>query len=254
MNELEVIDEDVADEQMDVPARDALLQSVLLVANRVKSKHGLALFMGAASAPFNTATAAACIPWKLVEILCALIVLDEAEAIASKQVFNLAGKVATPIEFTRNGRQRFLWIQHSMKGEQSGYRLLPDLVVTDSSFAPNSENVTEIIECKHRKNLDAVTIRSEFAKGYDLGVESYLIWSYFEVRQSVRDGAKRLGVEIKTIGLDMQERGALLNPQILTKHIADGVKNARENSLFATTLTRTSREAQEKLTRDARQP
>jgi hypothetical protein len=252
MNEILVMDEDVTDEPMDAHARGALLQSVLLVADRVTCKHGVALFMGSAKVPFNAASAAACIPWKLVEILCALTVLDEAEAVTSKQVFNLAGKVPTPVEFTRNGRRRFLWIQHSMEGERSGYDLRPDLVITDSPFAPNSENVTEIIECKHRRRLDAVTIRSEFAKGYDLKVESYLIWSYFEVAPSVVAGADRLGLQIKAIGLGSKERGPFLNPQFLTRHIAEGVKEARERSHFAATLTRAAGDAQEKAMRDGR--
>jgi hypothetical protein len=82
----------------------------------------------------------------------------------------------------------------------------PDLVVTDSPSAPSTENVTEIIECKHRRCLDSATDRSEFAKRYDLKVPSYLICSYFDASPKVIAGANRLGLLVKPIGLGCKDR------------------------------------------------
>jgi hypothetical protein len=140
-----------------------------------------------------------------------------------------------------------------MKGTRSGYEWRPDLVIANSEYAPTAENVTDIIECKHRRRLDAVTIRTEFAKAYDLKVESYLIWSYFEVSQAVLDGTDRLGIQVKTIGLGKKERGPFLDPLVLSRHIAEGVREARERSRFATTLAQAASEAQDKAIRDGRQ-
>ena len=139
-----------------------------------------------------------------------------------------------------------------MGGERSGYEWRPDLVVTDSPYAPTAVNVTEIIECKHRRSLDSVTVRSEFAKSYDLKVESYLIWSYFDVAPRVIAGAERFGLEIKPIGLGGKDRGYFLDPQFLVRHISEGIREARDRSLFLATLAQASIEAQEKAARDGR--
>ena len=251
MNELDMFGEDDA-EPMDAPARNALLQSVLFVGSRVRGRHGVELFMRSAQDPFNAASASQCIPWKLVEILCALTVLDQAESVTTKRIFHLRGKVPAPVEFVRTGRPHFLWIQHSMEGELSGYEWRPDLIVTDNGFKPTAENVTEIIECKHRRNLDSVTVRSEFAKSYDLKVESYLIWSYFDVSPKVNLGAERFGLEIKPIGLGRQDRGHFLDPVLLANHISEGIREARDRRRFADRLTEAANEVHEKAARDGR--
>lgn len=254
MNKVAVIDEDEDDaEPMDEKARDTLLQTVLLVGESVRKKHGTDLNMRSARTPFNAQSVAECVPWKLVEILCALTVLNQSDSIISKKIFNLRGKVPTPVEFVRRGRRYYLWIQHSMEGERSGYEWRPDLIVTDTEFAPTAENVTEIIECKHRRHLDSATVRSEFAKSYDLRVESYLIWSYFDVLPYVVEGAERFGLAIKPIGLGRKDRGKFLSPLFLAQHVSDGISEARDQRRVAATLERAAEQTREKLTRDGQQ-
>lgn len=97
---------------VDAPARDTLLQAVLLLGERVRLKHGLELNMASANTPLSAATAGTCVPWKLFEILCAFTVLHQAECVRTRKVFHLRGKVPTPVEFVRDGRSRYLWIQH----------------------------------------------------------------------------------------------------------------------------------------------
>jgi len=55
-----------------------------------------------------------------------------------------------------------------MCGRQSDFLWWPDLVIAEDGELPSAENVLEIVECKHRRNLNSATIRSEFAKGFDL--------------------------------------------------------------------------------------
>lgn len=243
------MDDDGAD-SIDAPARNALLKAVLLMGERVRLKHGLELNMGSAKMPLNEATAGACVPWKLFEILCALTMLNQAECVRTKKVFHLRGKVPTPVEFVREGRSRYLWIQHSMDGELSGYQWRPDLVVTDSQFAPTSENVTEVIEVKHCRRLDSATVRSEFAKSYDLRVESYLIWSYYNVAPYVAEGATKLGLEIKLIGLAQEDRSRFLNPEVLVQNVDEGIVEARERRQFAVRLEEVASRVREKVDRD----
>lgn len=96
------MDDNGAD-SIDAPARNALLQAVLLLGERVRLKHGLELNMASAKTPLSAATAGVCVPWKLFEILCALTVLNQAESVRTKKVFQLRGKVPTPVEFLRDG-------------------------------------------------------------------------------------------------------------------------------------------------------
>jgi hypothetical protein len=95
-------------------------------------------------------------------------------------------------------------------------------------------------------------VRSEFAKSYDLKVESYLIWSYFDVADSVVKGAERFGLQIKPIGLGNKKRDQFLVPQFLARHISEGIREARDRRHFAATLARAAIEAQEKAARDDR--
>jgi hypothetical protein len=242
--------DDADADAIDAPARNALLQAVLLLGERVRLKHGLELNMASAKTPLSATTAGTCVPWKLFEILCAFTVLHQAESVCTRRVFHLRGKVPTPVEFVRDGRSRYLWIQHSMDGELSGYHWRPDLVVTDSEFAPTSENVTEIIEVKHRRHLDSVTVRSEFAKSYDLRVESYLIWSYYDVAPYVAEGATKLGLEIKLIGLAQEDRARFLDPEVLIRNVDEGITAARERRQFAARLEEVASRVREKVDRD----
>jgi hypothetical protein len=244
------MDDDDDDDAIDAPARNALLQAVLLLGERVRLKHGLELNMASAKTPLSAATAGTCVPWKLFEILCALTVLHQAESVRTRRVFHLRGKVPTPVEFVRDGRSRYLWIQHSMDGELSGYHWRPDLVVTDSEFAPTSDNVTEIIEVKHRRHLDSVTVRSEFAKSYDLRVESYLIWSYYDVAPYVAEGATKLGLEIKLVGLAQEDRASFLDPEVLVRNVDESITAARERRQFAARLEEVASRVREKVDRD----
>jgi hypothetical protein len=253
MNDLTIFDEKIeADDPHDTVARDALQSTVLWLANRVR-RHGVSLYLGKGILPVHSAASlAVCKPWQLAELLCVLTILDEADSVSTRAVFNLRGKVAVPVVFTRHGQVRYLWIQHTMQGRQSGFAWRPDLVVTDDERAPCTENVIEIIECKHRRRLDSGIIRSEFAKGFDLDTRAYLIWSYYEVPPSVVKGAGGLGLRIRTVGLDGPERGQLLAPEVLARRFAEGMSQARDEAAFAAALSRAAILAEDKLERDRR--
>jgi hypothetical protein len=178
------------------------------------------------------------------------MVLDEAESVGARLVFGLRGTVPRPVPFVRGGQRRFLWIQYTMRGRQSGFPWRPDIVITDDGHTPSADNVLEIVECKHRRRLDSATIRSEFAKGFDLGAPAYLIWSYFEVSQRVYDGADGLGLRLRTIGLAGPERARLRNPDELANRIAAGMRETRETMPLAAALVRGASTAADKAGRD----
>ena len=127
--------------------------------------------------------------WRLVEILCALTVLDRSEEIRGAEVRGIAGKVG-PIEYQSSRGVRFLWTQPNMTEGRSGLTGRPDIIITDTPEKPSHQNAARIIECKGVRKLGAQTIRAEFAKSYDLRVESYSMWSYYGVSKKVIEGAR----------------------------------------------------------------
>jgi hypothetical protein len=255
MNDLVLIDEHKDDDPSidDEEGRAALVQTILKLSSKVRKRHDVRLFLGEGTDPLDHPASLNGHPlWLLAEFLCVLIVLDEAQSVGTRQVYRLRGRVPQPVPFVRDTQRRFLWIQHPMHGRQSGFLWRPDLVITENGQPPSAENVLEIVECKHRRKLDSATIRSEFAKGFDLEAPAYLIWSYFEVSQRVCDGADRLGLRLRTIGLAGPDRARLRDPDELASRISAGMRETREATPLAAALIRGASAAADKADRERR--
>jgi hypothetical protein len=252
MNDLiEIIDNEEDEPRADDDGRAALVQTILKLAASVWERHDVRLFLGNGAEPLDQEASLRGLKlWHLAELLCVLIILDEAEAVERRQVIKLRRKVPYPIPFIREGQRRCLWVQYPMRGIKSGFRWIPDLAITEDTKVPSSDNVLEIIECKRHANLTSATIRSEFAKGYDLGTPSYLLWSYFEISTHVRDGAEKLGLRLRTIGLEGPEREHLRDPDALARRFSEGMRETREARPFAAALERRATAAAEKADRD----
>lgn len=189
--------------------------------------------------------------WRLVEILCALTVLDRAEEIRGTEVRGIAGKVG-PIEYRSSRGLRFLWTQPNMTEGRSGLTGRPDIIITDTPEKPSHHNAVRIIECKGVRKLGAQTIRAEFAKSYDLRVESYMMWSYYGVAKKVIEGARLLGINLSVIGLETKAGEARRNPETLRRHVADELERAETEQLFARNIRQAADEELEKLNRPNR--
>lgn len=255
MTDLIVSDEHADDDPGidDEEGRAALVETILRLSAKVHKQKKVRLFLGDGIDPLDSERSLKGHPlWLLAEFLCVLIVLDEAEAVMTNQVNRLGGTVPEAVPFIRGTQRRYLWIQYSMRGRQSKFLWRPDLVITEDERPPSAENVLEIVECKHRRKLDSVTIRSEFAKGFDLGAPAYLIWSYFEVTQRVHTGAEGLGLRLRTIGLAGPDRARLRDPDELANRIAEGMRETREATPLAAALVQGATTAADKADRERR--
>jgi hypothetical protein len=181
--------------------------------------------------------------WKLVEALSLLAVLINADRVLCGDVFNLFGQTG-PLHIIEDGCDRYLWAQPTLTGKESELGGRPDLVVTTSPETPTAKTILRVIECKCRRHLGAHDIRAEFGKAYDLGVVSYLIWSYWTPAPRAVSGAKRLGLDLVALGLDTQLRTVLIaNPENLVLHVANTINMSKREKRFAETLVEYGQQA-----------
>jgi len=174
--------------------------------------------------------------WKLLEALSLLAVLINADKVKCGAVTNIFGQTG-PLHFMEDGHDRYLWAQPTLTGKESELGGRPDLVVTSSQDPPTTLTILRIIECKCRKHLGAHDIRAEFGKAYDLGVASYLIWSYWTPGLRAVDGAKRLGLDLVCLGFDTQHRRDLIAmPENLLAHVANTIEVSNQEKRFARAL------------------
>lgn len=141
----------------------------------------------------------------------------------------------------------YLWTQPNMTGEESGLGGRPDIVITRTSDAPSHTNAIQIIESKCMKALGTPNIRAEFAKGFDLRVRSYFIWSFFSTSKKLVLGAKKLGIDLTAIGFDTTERKNILDPENLLFFISEKIEASRTTENFALLLETTAEEVTRKL-------
>jgi hypothetical protein len=168
--------------------------------------------------------------WKLMEALSLLAVLLKAESVISREICNVFGKTG-PFHFLEKGEDRYIWAQATLKGEESSLIGIPDLVVTSGPSHPSASNILQIIECKSGKRIGAHQIRAEFGKAYDLKVSSYLMWSFVTPSKKAINGAKKLGIDLETLGIDTDMRQALIdNPEVLVSHVANTVEQSRRGA------------------------
>ena len=184
--------------------------------------------------------------WKLVEILSALAVLTTAQSVATRNLSNLISKTG-PIEYLKDGRPSYLWTQPNMTGDESGLGGRPDIVITRTSGAPSHTNAIQIIESKCNRALGTPDIRGEFAKGFDLRVRSYFIWSFFSPSERLILGARKLGIDLTAIGFDTPARANLLIPENLLLFVSEKIEASRTTGRFALLLEATADEVSRKL-------
>ncbi len=231
----------------DAEARSALWSAVCVAAEDVRHQFqvasirgidGLAVQVGARAPDVAT--------WQFVEALSLLGVVLRAET-ATAAAVGVFGKTG-PIEITEDGVVRYLWAQHSVRGEQSALAGRPDLIVTSSAAPPHPENAIRIIEAKCVRYLGTDTIRGEFGKAYDLRVGTYLIWSFYTPTPRVVDGARGLGIDVEALGFDSDRRADLLrSPEALISHVAHTQEQTRRTQRFAGALEAAVEQARAKL-------
>lgn len=180
-------------------------------------------------------------PWRLLEILSVLTVFEQAESIRGREIRGIAER-SEPIEYKSQRGVRFLWTQPTMVGSRSGLAGRPDIVINDSPDEITPENIERIIECKRVKRLGTTVVRSEFAKGYDLGVDIYHIWSFYRPSKKVIDGAEALGINVGDVGFDKGQRAGRLDPEALWRHISKEQRQADLELRFAGTRERIASE------------
>lgn len=238
------------DPDLDDSARQAIWNAIVKLAEKIEEKFSLHAYLTKDQSRKITSLQEPerCDEtWKLIEILSVLTVLSDAEYIVSREVYNLRGRLTSPVHFTEKGEDSFLWTQTRMKESLSGFAGVPDIIVTGTHAPPSRSNALYIIECKCVRQLSSRHIRAEFAKGYDLRITSYFIWSYYDPSHAVIEGAELLGVKVRPVGLgSLAERSEMMNPDRLIEHFATEIRDARDEGEFERVLQRTGSEAANK--------
>lgn len=242
------VNQDVIADQ-DKIAKDALWQAITILVSENQEEKGLSVHLGhAGSARITTSTPR---PesafWKLVEVLSLLVVLKKADEVRSRNVYNILGKIPKPVEYRIANDPFFLWNQRSMAHSLSGFSGIPDLTITTTDAAPNRSNVLEIIEVKSGK-LSSRLIRQEFAKGFDLNVDTYVIWSYQQPTINQINGAQLLGIDLEPLGFDVAsgDRATRLNPRNLIDHFSVVLDSRRKFQRFGNMLTESANVVRDK--------
>lgn len=185
-------------------------------------------------------------PWRMVEGLSLLSILLRADGVLTPVVTKLFGKTG-PINVTEDGRDHYIWAQHDIRGRMTDLYGRPDIIVTDSPDIPSPSNVVRIVECKSGRHIGAAMIRSEFGKSHDLGIESYLIWSFFSPKENVIRAAASLGLDLTPLGFDTDRRNDLISkPECLLAHVANTIAVSRKSQNFANAIANAGEESRKK--------
>lgn len=233
----------------DTAAKDALWKAIQLLARELKAKWDLDTYLhGKGSRPlaFPVATPDHEL-WKLVEILSVLTLLKDAEMVRAAPVYNLLERIPEPVEFKWKGEPCFLWTQRAMTESRSGFAGIPDITITSNANIPSPANALDIIEIKSGQ-ISSALIRKEFAKGYDLKVKSYCIWSYVQPTAKQINGARLLGIDLEPLGFDAPAhmRQTRLDPQALIAEFSRVLTDRRDYGRFEVVLAQSASESNEK--------
>lgn len=233
------------DPNMDREAKHALWKAIVRKAEQLRRNWGVSAFLSKdRSEPIaDGASLPSCDIWKLVEILSVYTVLSNADEVMTTEVYNVRGRLAKPVFYRKDGEPYYLWTQVRMKESLSGFTGIPDIVITMTDEPPSRGNAIDIIESKSGRRITGPLIRAEFAKGFDLKVTSYFIWSFYDPPQGVIDGARQLGIEVTPLGFASAERHTVLDPEQLINRFAERLLNARNAGNFARMLQQTGSEA-----------
>lgn len=225
------------DPDNDLAAKRALWGAIHQIADDMGSKWGLEAFLSHdCSRPINSVVPMPTLTiWKLAESLSVFIVLRDADEVRTDRVFNLRGRIPNPINYIKRGEPFYLWTQKRMVESLSGFTGAPDIAITMTSNPPSRANAVDVIEVKSGKPNSRL-IRQEFAKGFDLKVRSYCIWSYIEPAQEVVEGARLLGIELAPLGFSSADRDTALNPGGLISIFEDHLTTGRNSANFERVL------------------
>lgn len=234
---------DIEDPNEDEEAKVALWKAICHLADKARSKWGLNTYLSSdQSEPISKAGRR---PndeiWKLVEVLCVFVLLNDAERVHAASVYNLRKKISAPIQFTKLGEPFYLWTQTRMAESLSGFTGTPDIAITTTNAPPSRANATDVIEVKSGK-ITSRLIRQEFAKGFDLKLRSYSIWSLRKPTPGLIEGARLLGIDLEPIDFRSPMRAVLLNPDMLVTRFADRLVFGRNDANFERVLEQTGQE------------
>lgn len=155
---------------------------------------------------------------------------------------------ATATAHRHSSSHRYLWAQPWLTGQESALGSRPGLVITSTPDAPSASTILRVVECKCRRLLGAPDIRAEFGKAYDLRVASYLIWSFMTPTQRVVEGARRLGLDLVSLGFDTPLRADLIAmPENLVAHVANTLEVSKREERFARVLLESGQDASHKM-------
>jgi len=223
----------------DGKARVALWKAICVSADDIKHKFNIKSISKNRSIVSCNCEMPDVATWQLVEAISLLCVILRADK-ATAGTISIFGKTG-PVEIVEDGKECYLWAQHTIRGEKSALAGRPDIVVTLSNELPHAGNVSRIIEVKCVKTFGAQIIRSEFGKAYDLRVASYLIWSFYTPRESVIAGVRALGIDLQPLGFDTDRRKDLIkSPEALIARVAYAQEFARQENMVFKALNKTT--------------
>lgn len=242
------------DPNKDSEAKQALWKAIVRQAEHLRRKWGMSAFLSKDHSEQVTGGTSlpTCDIWKLVEILSVFTVLRDADEVLSTEVYNLRGRITRPVHYIKQGEPYFLWTQVRMNESLSGFTGIPDIIITTTDEPPSRGNAIDIIESKSGRRITGPMIRAEFAKGFDLKVTSYFIWSFYDPPQKVVDGARLLGIHVSPLGFGSVTRKTALDPDQLIIRFANELLNARNVGSFERVLRQTGSDASDKRQRRLR--
>ncbi len=172
----------------------------------------------------------------LLEILVLLSTLIKLHPLKKIELENILTP-NIPIPVNDNNNVRFIWCRPLIMNSTSGMQARPDIVIATSDKKLDDTSIVSVVECKCRSQLDAQDIRREFGKAFDMKVRSYIILSYHETPQRLKDAAGKLGMELKDFGLSTSMRQTYLAGMRDMGHdLADVLESARHVERFVRTL------------------
>lgn len=92
-------------------------------------------------------------------------------------------------------------------------------------------------------------MRGEFAKAHDLRVSSYFIWSFYEPSEKLVAGARKLGLDLTSLGFDTHLRAERLDPLKLMFYAANALYESSQAARFARALLGAADDTRRKLMR-----
>lgn len=173
---------------------------------------------------------------KFLEGLCLMATLSRMTPIGGARDVDLFAQVG-PIQVRDLDQECFVWSRPSVAGQRTGLKAIPDIAITDTSDGVATTNTLSLIECKCRETIGVSDLRAEFGKAYDLNSPSYVLVSYYPVRETLVNAGGELGIDIQVFSLSTPDRDRFIQGELdLGEDMATKLSNARGRCLFLATL------------------